>query len=90
LPTYYLPIGFIAPERNIVVTENLHIEQAYPHDFPLFYFLYPVAPPATLCPDIKPFDFLLNNPPSQKQKELYTFYKRMSRERQHIFTSLLI
>jgi transposase len=39
---------------------------------------------------IKRFDYLLNNPPNQKQKELYTFYKRMLRERQHIFTFLFI
>jgi transposase len=39
---------------------------------------------------IQRFDFLLNNPPNQKQKELYTFYKRMLREKQHIFTFLFI
>ena len=39
---------------------------------------------------IQRFDFLLNNPPNQKQKELYTFYKRILRERQHIFTFLFI
>jgi len=39
---------------------------------------------------IQRFDFLLNNPPNQKQKELYTFYKRMLRENQHIFTFLFI
>jgi len=32
----------------------------------------------------------LDNPPAQKQKELYTFYKRMIREKQHIFTFLFI
>jgi transposase len=39
---------------------------------------------------IQRFDFLLDNPPNQKQKELYTFYKRMLRERQHIFIFLFI
>jgi hypothetical protein len=39
---------------------------------------------------IQRFDFLLKNPPNQKQKELYTFYKRMLRENQHIFTFLFI
>lgn len=34
--------------------------------------------------------YLLDNPPDQKNKELYTFYKRMSKERQHIFTFLFI
>jgi len=39
---------------------------------------------------IQRFDFLLDNPPAQKQKELYTFYKRTPRERQHNFTFLFI
>jgi len=39
---------------------------------------------------IQRFEFLLNNPPNQTQKELYTFYKRMLRENQHIFTFLFI
>ena len=39
---------------------------------------------------IQRFDFLIDNPPAQKQKELYTFYKRMLREKQHIFTFLFI
>jgi len=39
---------------------------------------------------IQRFDFLLNNPPNQKQKEFYTFYKRMLREREHIFIFLFI
>jgi transposase len=39
---------------------------------------------------IQRFDFLLNNPPNQKQKELYTFYKRMLREKQNVFTFLFI
>jgi transposase len=39
---------------------------------------------------IQRFYFLLDNPPTQKQKELYTFYKRMLREKQHVFTFLFI
>ena len=39
---------------------------------------------------IQRFDYLLNNPPNQKHKELYTFYKRMLRENRHIFTFLFI
>ncbi|MDF1517253.1 MAG: transposase, partial [Lutibacter sp.] len=35
-------------------------------------------------------EYLLDNPPDQKHKELYTFYKRMCKERQHIFTFLFI
>jgi hypothetical protein len=34
-------------------------------------------------------DFLMNNPPKQKQKELHTFYIRMLREKQHVFTCLI-
>lgn len=33
---------------------------------------------------------LLEKPPDKKQRELYTFYKRMCRERQHLFTFLFI
>ena len=33
---------------------------------------------------------LLERPPDKKHKELYTFYKRMCRERQHLFTFLFI
>ena len=33
---------------------------------------------------------LLARPPDKKKKELYTFYKRMCRERQHLFTFLFI
>jgi transposase len=33
---------------------------------------------------------LLDRPPDKKDKELYTFYKRMCRERQHLFTFLFI
>jgi transposase len=36
------------------------------------------------------FNHLLLNPPSQEHKELYTFYKRMVRDQQHIFTFLFI
>ncbi|MGM1057604.1 MAG: IS66 family transposase, partial [Bacteroidota bacterium] len=39
---------------------------------------------------IQRFEFLLNNPPNQTQKELYTFYKRMLWEKQHVFTFLFI
>jgi hypothetical protein len=43
---------------------------------------------------IQRFDFLLHNSPNQnqkqKEKEIYTFYKRMLREKQHIFTFLFI
>lgn len=33
---------------------------------------------------------VLSKPPDKKQKELYTFYKRMCRERQHLFTFLFL
>ncbi len=33
---------------------------------------------------------LLEKPPDKKQRELYTFYKRMCRERKHLFTFLFI
>lgn len=33
---------------------------------------------------------LLDRPPDKKHKELYTFYKRICRERQHLFTFLFI
>lgn len=33
---------------------------------------------------------LLEKPPDKKQRELYTFYRRMCRERQHLFTFLFI
>jgi len=39
---------------------------------------------------IQRIDILLNNPPNQNQKDLYTFYKRMLREGQHIFSFLFI
>jgi len=39
---------------------------------------------------IKRFDNLLSKPPDKKHKELYTFYKRMLRDRDHIFTFLFI
>ncbi len=35
-------------------------------------------------------EYLLDDPPDQKHKELYTFYKRTRKERQHIFTFLSI
>jgi len=35
---------------------------------------------------IQRFGFLLYNTPTQKQKELYTFYKRMLLQREQIFT----
>jgi len=39
---------------------------------------------------VQRLEYLLDNPPDQKYKELYTFYKRMRKERQHIFTFLFI
>jgi transposase len=39
---------------------------------------------------IQSLEFLLNNPPDSKHKKLYTFYKRMCRERQHLFIFLFI
>ena len=39
---------------------------------------------------IQPFEFLLDNPPNKEQKELYTFYNRMLRERKDIFTFLFL
>jgi len=39
---------------------------------------------------IQKLEYLLNNPPSKEHKKLDTFYKRMGRERQHLFTFLFI
>lgn len=39
---------------------------------------------------VQHLEYLLNSPPNQKHKELYTFYKRMQKENQHIFTFLFI
>ena len=39
---------------------------------------------------IKRFNNLLNKPPDKKYKELYTFYNRMLRDKEHIFTFLFI
>lgn len=39
---------------------------------------------------VQRLEYLLDNPPDQKHKELYTFYKRMCKERQHLFTFLFI
>lgn len=39
---------------------------------------------------VQRLEYLLDNPPDQKHRELYTFYKRMRKERQHIFTFLFI
>lgn len=39
---------------------------------------------------IQEFECLLKKPPDKKQKELYTFYKRILRESQHIFTFLYL
>ena len=39
---------------------------------------------------IQHFENLLRNPPDKKHKELYTFYKRMCRENQHLFTFLFL
>ena len=39
---------------------------------------------------IQRLKILLEKPPDKKDKELYTFYKRMGRERQHLFTFLFM
>lgn len=39
---------------------------------------------------IQKMEYLLNNPPDKKQKELYAFYKSMGRERQNLFTFLFL
>lgn len=39
---------------------------------------------------IQRLERLLEDPPDKENKELYTFYKRMLRERQHLFTFLFI
>ncbi len=39
---------------------------------------------------VQHLEYLLERPPDQKNKELYTFYKRMCRERQHLFTFLFL
>ena len=39
---------------------------------------------------IQHLNYLLERPPDEKHKELYTFYKRMRRERQHLFTFLFL
>jgi hypothetical protein len=39
---------------------------------------------------IQHLEYLLERPPDKKHKELYTFYKRMCRERQHLFTFLFL
>lgn len=39
---------------------------------------------------VQRLEYLLENPPDQKLKELYTFYKRMCKERQYLFTFLFI
>lgn len=39
---------------------------------------------------IKRLEKLLEKPPNQKHKELYTFYKRICREKQNLFTFLFI
>jgi transposase len=39
---------------------------------------------------IQRLESLLKNPPDSKHKKLYTFYKRMCRERQHLFIFLFI
>lgn len=39
---------------------------------------------------IQNLEYLLNNPPDKTHKKLYTFYKRMCRERQHLFIFLFI
>ncbi|QCY70342.1 IS66 family transposase [Antarcticibacterium flavum] len=39
---------------------------------------------------IQNLDYLLERPPERKNKELYTFYKRMCREKQYLFTFLFL
>lgn len=39
---------------------------------------------------IQSLEYLLGKPPDKKHKELFTFYKRICRERQHIFTFLFL
>jgi len=39
---------------------------------------------------VQRLEYLLDDPPDQKHKELYTFYKRMCKERQYLFTFLFI
>lgn len=39
---------------------------------------------------VQKLEELLKKPPDKKQKELHTFYKRILRERQHIFTFLFL
>lgn len=39
---------------------------------------------------VQQLEYLLKQPPDKKHKELYTFYKRMCRERQHLFTFLFL
>lgn len=39
---------------------------------------------------VQGLEYLLDNPPDKKHKELYTFYKRMCKERQHVFTFLFV
>ncbi len=40
--------------------------------------------------EIQKMEQLLEHPPDKKQKELYSFYRRMGRERQNLFTFLFI
>ncbi|MBC7557683.1 MAG: transposase [Chryseobacterium sp.] len=35
---------------------------------------------------VQPIEYLLDTPPEQQPKEFYNFYKRMCKERQHLFT----
>ena len=39
---------------------------------------------------VQQLEKLLNNPPEKEHKELYTFYRRMSREREYLFTFLYL
>jgi hypothetical protein len=39
---------------------------------------------------VRRLDALMERPPDKKHKELYTFYKRICRERQHLFTFLFL
>jgi len=39
---------------------------------------------------VQGLEYLLDNPPDKKHKELFTFYKRMCKESQHVFTFLFV
>lgn len=39
---------------------------------------------------IQNLDYLVDNPPDKKHKKLYTFFKRMCKEKEHLFTFLFV